>query len=169
MHKITSSNKLRKIILEKNIPLDLIDTSEITDMSFLFKDIEKINGSISNWNTSNVRNMAGMFFNSALNQDISSWNISSVTNMENMFCESTFSQNLGAWDLENKRIEGIFFYSSYSLEDYELDRTNFLINQQLEKNIIIKENNKKYLLEEQNKINNELSKDINLDTIELEF
>lgn len=38
-----------------------IDTSEITDMSELFKDMEKFNGDISKWNVSNVTNMRGMF------------------------------------------------------------------------------------------------------------
>ena len=41
--------------------LNDIDTSNITDMSFLFAD-SKFNGNISNWDVSNVTNNADIFF-----------------------------------------------------------------------------------------------------------
>ena len=40
-----------------------IDTSKITDMSELFKNIKKFNGDISNWNVSNVKYNKNMFYN----------------------------------------------------------------------------------------------------------
>ena len=82
-----------------------IDTSEITDMSYLFamanlkhvckmSDIEinerlsEIN--INGWNVSNVTNMEHMFTYSQItsnNFDFSNWDVSKVTNMNEMFCE----------------------------------------------------------------------------------
>lgn len=61
---------------------------------------------ISNWNTSNLTNMAGMFDAArAFNQPINSWDVSNVTNMEGMFdsgaLASAFNQPLNNWDVSN--------------------------------------------------------------------
>ena len=62
------------------------DTSEITDMSRLFKDKHKFNDDISNWDVSNVTDMQEMFWGAeAFNQSIGDWNVSKVTSMFNMF------------------------------------------------------------------------------------
>lgn len=123
MYKVKDKDELRKIIEEKIIPLDTIDTSEITDMSGLFRDIKEINGFISNWDVSNVENMCCMFAGSIFNQDISSWNTSKVKFMDWMFERSKFNQNLGTWDLSRfENIEAIFTLSTYSMEQYTIDR-----------------------------------------------
>ena len=81
--------------------LNDIDVSKVTDMSFLFtgyKDDLYID--ISLWNVSNVKNMAGMFFNCYyFNSDLSKWDVSNVYNMSNMFdgCES-FNCDLSKWN-----------------------------------------------------------------------
>lgn len=44
-----------------HIDLNWIDTSKITDMSYLFTGFQPIDIDISNWNISNVTNMDNMF------------------------------------------------------------------------------------------------------------
>jgi len=104
------------------------DTSQVTDMSFMFAICPLFNSNISSWNTSLVTNMIGMFFyGSQFNQDISywdtsqvndmsfmfsdatnfnqpitGWSVSAVTNMSGMFSDATsFDQDLGSWDVSN--------------------------------------------------------------------
>ena len=131
MYKYKPKNKeeLKTLIEDNNVYLGDIDTSLITDMSYLFrKTNRKEYSGIENWNTENVINMESMFaglsqFNEPLykwdtskvnnmigmffsckefNQDINSWNVSNVTNMANMFCLcEKFNQALYKWNVSN--------------------------------------------------------------------
>ncbi|WP_370478075.1 MopE-related protein [Tamlana flava] len=112
------------------------DTSNITDMSFLFSLATNFNLDISNWNTGNVTNMSHMFsaaeafnqnigswntsnvttmrymFNGAIsfNQDLSTWNTSNVTDMYRTFWGAlNFNQNIGTWDVSNVTNMGLMF------------------------------------------------------------
>ena len=57
------------------------------------------NGDISNWDTSRVTNMAGMFHEaSAFNANISSWNTNLVTDMNAMFYNAlAFDKDISGW------------------------------------------------------------------------
>ena len=68
-----------KLIKERGLNADLndIDTSEITDMSYMFY-ASKFNGDISKWDVSNVTNMRSMFYQSQFNGDMSEWDVSNV-------------------------------------------------------------------------------------------
>ena len=62
------------------------DTSNVTDMSFMFSHAHKFNGDIGEWDTSNVTDMSDMFRGAyKFNEDIGGWDTSKVTNMEYIF------------------------------------------------------------------------------------
>ena len=76
------------------------DTSNVTNMSYLFFDLQDFNEDIGNWDVSNVTDMSYMFYFAIhFDQDISDWNVSNVTNMKGMF---RFAMNFmnGYFDLE---------------------------------------------------------------------
>lgn len=103
-YKPTSRKELKDLVTDESIYLGDIDTSLITDMSRLFEVFNRDNyDGIENWDTSNVEDMAGMFFlNRNFNKDISKWNVSKVKNTANMFfLAEKFNQPLNDWDVSN--------------------------------------------------------------------
>ena len=53
--------------------------------------IQQFNGDISDWDVSNVQNMARMFQDSRFNGDLSNWDVSNVEDMGEMFRKSQFN------------------------------------------------------------------------------
>lgn len=104
-YKPTSHSELVSLIQNEHIRLSEIDTSNITDMGFLFACNEAFLTcredfrGIERWDTSKVVDMESMFDgNPFFNADISSWNVSKVRNMSKMFYNaSKFNQSLSRW------------------------------------------------------------------------
>lgn len=119
---VPNNEQLRKLVYDENVKLSDIDTSEITDMSYLFAFIseneedelfdkaisfiaefyfkrEDFSG-IAGWDTSKVTTFERMFYMADnFNEDISKWDTSSVTDMSCMFsCVINFNQPLDSWD-----------------------------------------------------------------------
>ena len=80
-----------------------LDTSNVTDMSWMFLFATSFNQSLSNFDTSNVTNMKWMFYwASIFNQPLSNFNTSKVTNMSQMFRDATvFNKSLSSFDTSN--------------------------------------------------------------------
>ena len=76
----------RDVIIKKYGKIEDWNTSEVTDMSYLFNGCIAFNEDISKWNVSKVVNMRGMFWGAeSFNQPIGRWDTSNVSNMRGMF------------------------------------------------------------------------------------
>ncbi len=78
----------------------------VTDVSYMFMDAtvsQPYESILSQWDTSNVVDMRGMFsYATSFDGAISGWNTSSVTHMDGMFDRaSSFRQDLSGWCVEN--------------------------------------------------------------------
>ena len=133
----TSKDELRFLIKEEldrqgpDADLNFIDTSEITDMSWLFSYTEPYvhprNIKIDEWDTSKVTDMSYMFVNCpALYCDPSRWDVGNVTNMVAMFedCRE-LDCDLSRWDTSSvkdisKMFAGCYRFTGTGLSDWNV-------------------------------------------------
>ncbi|MCL0312173.1 BspA family leucine-rich repeat surface protein [Apilactobacillus sp. TMW 2.2459] len=108
--------------------LELLDISDVEDLSYMFSGDHKLSSvkGTSDWSTSNVKNLSGIFkdcFNLS-NIDILNWDTSFVENMSDMFKNA---KKLDKIDLSNfntynvKNMSGMFHGTNFS----EIDISNF--------------------------------------------
>ena len=122
-------DELRSIIEQElksqgpNADLNFIDTSEITDMSNLFRDLTIRNIKIDEWDVSKVEDMNHMFIDQEeFNCDISGWDVSNVYDIDWMFCDcKKFKCDLSKWEPATTHIHWTVF------EGCSLMTKNFII------------------------------------------
>jgi len=115
--------ELKKIIEErlkndKDADLNDIDVSDITDMSWLFYELDPHNIDISEWNVSKVTNMNDMFaYCVNFNSDLSKWDVSNVEDMDYMFYNCyEFNSDLSNWDISKVKYMNMIFSGCNSLK-----------------------------------------------------
>ena len=86
-HKPSTKEELKNLVFTDGIKLSCVDTSLITDMSYIFHKSERKDfEGIEYWDTSNVDDMSFMFFWAIeFNHTLNNWNVSKVKNMSGMF------------------------------------------------------------------------------------
>ena len=114
---------VRQLVSERGLNADLndIDTSKITDMSYLFfgwGTIKDFDGDISEWDVSNVTKMEAMFYNcknftgtcGGKNKNmLNGWDVKNCRIFAAMFEKSGFKGNIEDWIVkQNADMEGMF-------------------------------------------------------------
>ena len=96
-----------------NIKIDEWDVSNVKEMQQMFSGCKNFNGDLSKWDVSNVEKMKGMFGNCfKFNSDLSKWDVSNVYDMQAMFTGcSKFNSDLSKWDVSNVK------YMDYMFEE----------------------------------------------------
>lgn len=91
------------------------NTSNVTNMEGMFYECGQFNQPVGSWDVSQVTNMYEMFMGASnFNQPLDGWNTASVTNMGNMFRGAgAFNQPIGSWNTSNvTNMAGMFYQAS---------------------------------------------------------
>lgn len=92
------------------------NTSNVQDMSYLFKNAENFNQPIGSWNTGNVIDMSGMFEGAkSFDQEVRGWDVKDVVSMKGMFKNATtFNQSFNSWTAKSVRDTSSMFEGATS-------------------------------------------------------
>ena len=117
-----------EISFQSTIPLD---TSNVVNMRAMFAGT-KFNQDISSWNTSNVTDMSWLFAGARyFNKPLNTWDTSKVTDMSHMFSKATaFNQPLNTWDV-SKVTDMSYMFAGERYEGQEFYRRTSSFNQPL--------------------------------------
>ncbi|MEO9893799.1 BspA family leucine-rich repeat surface protein [Aurantibacter sp.] len=99
------------------IASDIPDLSNVTSLVSMFGGCTNFsaNTSVTNWDTSTILEMSGVFQGTMFNQNIGSWNTSNVESMDLMFDDAKlFNQDIGSWDVSNVKGMVEMFYNADS-------------------------------------------------------
>ena len=95
--------------------LEYLDASEVVDMSYMFRTCSLLSGKVdlSNWDTSNVTNMKGMFYFCPKIESVSlaNCNMRNVTDMGYMFLSCS---DMTVLDLTGCDLSGVSSYNGYA-------------------------------------------------------
>ena len=124
----TSTNSwFYRISISTITGMEYLNTSEVTDMSYMFAALPIESLDVSHFNTAKVTNMSNMFHGSEFltSLDLSSFNTSNVTDMSSMFasCQSLTSLDLSSFNTSNVTDMNSMFTYCQSLTS--LDLSNF--------------------------------------------
>ena len=108
--------------------MEYLNTSEVTDMSYMFTGISLESLDVSHFNTTKVTNMSNMFRGSEFltSLDLGSFNTSNVTDMNSMFtyCQSLTSLDLSHFNTANVTNMNDMFNHCYGLTSVDLSSFN---------------------------------------------
>jgi len=115
--------------LESITGLKYLNTSEVTDMSYMFSNCESLTSlDVSTFNTSKVTSMAVMFWGCTklTSLDVSNFNTSNVTSMQSMFGHSNnlTSLDLSGFDTHNVTVMYEMFSDCWQLKTLDLGGFN---------------------------------------------
>ncbi|MBS9336751.1 BspA family leucine-rich repeat surface protein, partial [Fructobacillus papyrifericola] len=111
---VTNMSYMFHYSVVKNLDVSNWDTSNVTNMNSLFLHSDVENLDVSNWDTSNVTNMSALFsFSDVKNLDVSNWDTSNVTDMSDMFALSVVKNlDVSNWDTSNvTNMNSLFLHS----------------------------------------------------------
>ena len=92
-----------------------LDTSNLTNLEYMFWEAKQFNGDVSNWDTSKVTSLGATFASaSAFNGDVSGWDTSAVVSMSSVFLSAAaFNGDLSSWDTSRvTQFQNMFFGAS---------------------------------------------------------
>lgn len=107
------------------IDLSEINTSNVTNMSFMFRDCEKATSiDVSNFDTASVTNMNGMFYNCNSLQylNVGNFQTENVTNMASMFAYCVNLDNLYVSNFDTSNVTNMqsMFYNCGKLSEIDI-------------------------------------------------